>query len=255
MKKVLKIIFSTIGWAILAFLCTLIVWNLVDKLTAYRCPPFGNRITSIGSSSMEIIYPGRDDLPDYTTRIKKGDVIRTNQVKSYDDLNKYDVITYYNGQVLVCHRIVDLYESDGVKYIVTQGDANNIPDQPFAFELVRGRVVEVLPTALGDFIIFMTSGYGVMAVCFSGAFICLGLFVYHNVTKKERATENATPNGETPNNLDNKPLENVDKYIENKEVVKPKSKKKSKSTSKTTKKSNTNKKKSSSNKKTKKNEK
>ena len=69
----------------------------------------------------------------------------TKNVKSYEDLQLYDVITYYNGETLICHRIVDLYESDNVKYIVTQGDANNTIDTPISFALVKGKVTSIMP--------------------------------------------------------------------------------------------------------------
>lgn len=200
--KTFKKILSILGWIVLGFLLVLLVWNSVDRLTDYQAAPFGRRVSAIGSSSMETVYPGREDLPESTTRIAKGDVIVTENVKSIDDLKVYDVITYFDGKVLICHRIMEFYESNGIKYIVTQGDANNVIDSPIQFSLVRGRVINILPRGLGNFIVFMSSGYGIMAILLSAGFICLGFFIYANVTKKDKQE----PVQETPQKIENKPV-------------------------------------------------
>lgn len=201
-KKIFSTILSIFGWIILAFLFTLIIWNAADKFSGYSSAPFGTRISQIGSSSMEVIHPDRTDLPEDTQRIKKGDIIITKNVSRYEDLKLYDVITFYDGHYLICHRIVDLYESDGKQFIVTQGDANNVQDIPFDFSLVRGRVTGLMPTGLGNFVLFMSSGYGIMAILLSAGFICLGFFIYANVSKKDKQE----PVQETPQKIENKPV-------------------------------------------------
>ncbi len=183
--KVFKKILSIFGWIVFGFVLLVGIWNCADKFSGYKCPPFGTRMSSIGSSSMEIIYPGRL-LPEDTYRIKKGDIIVTSSVSKYEDLNEYDVITYYDGTYLICHRIIELYSADGKNYIVAQGDANNTPDKPIEFSLVRGKVTKIMTGGLADFLVFMQSGWGLMAVFFSAGFICLGIFIYSNVSKKDK---------------------------------------------------------------------
>lgn len=196
--RILKKFFSILGWFLVAILLTAGIWNCVDKFSGYKYPPFGYRFSSIGSSSMEVIYPGRE-LPEDTQRIKKGDIIVTMKVWRYEDLYKNEVITYFDGTYLICHRIVDLYTSDGKNYIVTQGDANINPDTPFEFSLVTGKVVNVYSGGIAEFIVFMLSGWGLMAIFFSAGFICLGVFIYANCNKENKKEVSTSGPGLTNN--------------------------------------------------------
>lgn len=73
------------------------------------------------------------------------------------DYQKGDIITYAENGAAVTHRIV---ESTAEGYI-TQGDANNVPDQnPVAREQVYGKVVFVIPGA-GNMVLFFRSTGGI----------------------------------------------------------------------------------------------
>lgn len=73
-------------------------------------------------------------------------------IHKQDNYCKDDVITYIHesGNFTVTHRIV--YIEDDV--VVTQGDANNTPDPPFAADRVIGKVVLTIPY-LGFAVVFI----------------------------------------------------------------------------------------------------
>ena len=77
MNKIVKRVLTILGWTVLGTLIAINIWNVADRLSNYKCPPFGVRYSVIGSGSMEVIYPGREDLPSDTYRIAKGEVIKT----------------------------------------------------------------------------------------------------------------------------------------------------------------------------------
>ena len=47
-------------------------------------------------------------------------------VKKEENLKEGDIVVYQSGKNLIVHRIVRLDENQ----VVTQGDANNVPDEP-----------------------------------------------------------------------------------------------------------------------------
>lgn len=87
--------------------------------------PFGYGIANVLTGSMEPTFsPGTLLLVKETNSIEKG-----------------DIVVYQSGQSLVVHRVRAL---DG-DLIITQGDANNTPDEPFFKDQVKGKVIAWLP--------------------------------------------------------------------------------------------------------------
>ena len=58
-------------------------------------------------------------------------------VKKEENLKEGDIVVYQSGKNLIVHRIVRL---DG-NQVVTQGDANNVPDEPFDRKMIKGVAV------------------------------------------------------------------------------------------------------------------
>lgn len=52
-----------------------------------------------------------------------------------------DVVVYQSGSMLVVHRVLEVEEDT----LITQGDANQVPDEPVALSAVKGKVVAVIP--------------------------------------------------------------------------------------------------------------
>ena len=56
-----------------------------------------------------------------------------------------DIIQYQTAQEPTIHRVIDKYEAGGTTWFITQGDANNAPDNPINERQVMGKVVLTIP--------------------------------------------------------------------------------------------------------------
>ena len=83
--------------------------------------PFGYGASVVLSGSME---------PEFS----KGDLIVVAEADSYSER---DIVVFQDGHSLVVHRIIEI---DGEK-IITQGDANNVPDEPIEASAIKGKVL------------------------------------------------------------------------------------------------------------------
>ena len=62
-------------------------------------------------------------------------------VRAADSYQLDDIVVYQSGSDLIIHRIVGI---EGDAYI-TQGDANNAPDEPLALSAIKGKAVASVP--------------------------------------------------------------------------------------------------------------
>lgn len=68
-----------------------------------------------------------------------------------------DIIQYRTAEAPTIHRVIDIYTSGGSLWFITQGDANNAPDEPVNERNVMGKAVFTIPqlgwvsVALKDF--------------------------------------------------------------------------------------------------------
>jgi hypothetical protein len=98
--------------------------------------------------SWRIPYEGRGDN---TYRFplqggfEKGDLVVVRGVSSPSEIRVGDVVVYQRspGVMPVVHRVWSLLENGEV--LMVKGDANSLPDPPISFQMVRGKVVAVLP--------------------------------------------------------------------------------------------------------------
>lgn len=88
--------------------------------------PFGYGVSVVMSGSME-------------PSISVNDLIIVQQRQSY---SAGDVVVYQSGRLPIVHRILSI-DGDAV---TTKGDANNVPDEPFPLENIRGAVIAVIPS-------------------------------------------------------------------------------------------------------------
>lgn len=178
MIKFIKKFFSIIGWILIGLVLFINVYNLIDQGSGYNAPILGYRASVIVSNSMSFIDDSNKDYlegHDEYYRIYKNDMIFTKSI-SYDEVEKYDVVTYYMNGNLICHRVIDKYESDNKRYIVTRGDANNVDDSPFEESLLKGKVIGVA-SGIGIIFSFFQSLYGLLAIFICLFFIFLGMYI------------------------------------------------------------------------------
>ena len=105
--------------------------------------PFGYGASVVLSGSME---------PEFS----KGDLIIVGEADSYQER---DIVVFQDGASLVVHRIIEI---DGEK-IITQGDANNVPDEPIASSVIKGKVLFHIDK-LGTIVSFFKTPVGTVLI-------------------------------------------------------------------------------------------
>jgi len=97
-----------------------------------------------------------------------------------------DIITYISSQgSLITHRIMEISETG----YITQGDANNIPDEEIPLQRVLGKVFFILPAAGGIFYTLLSPVGILIIVC---AFIIVLLVLTMRRGENEVNTEDET---------------------------------------------------------------
>ena len=102
-------------------------------------------------------------------------------IKGRDSYQVRDIITYISPQGrLVTHRIKEVLDHS----YITQGDANNIPDEEISSQRVLGRVVFILPGA-GSIIDAILSPAGIVIF----GCICLLLWLIQRIRRDQDEDE------------------------------------------------------------------
>lgn len=105
--------------------------------------PFGYGVAVVLSGSME---------PEFS----KGDLII---VKECDDYALRDIVVFDSGRSLTVHRIIDI---DGTT-VTTQGDANDVADEPIDASLIKGKVLFWLG-GVGSIVEFIKTPIGTLLI-------------------------------------------------------------------------------------------
>lgn len=97
-----------------------------NNLLGNKLPmPFGYGAAVVLSGSMEPTF-SKDDLI---------------FVKESEDIDVGDIVVYQSAGDLIVHRVMSLEENT----VITQGDANNVADQPFDRSAIKGVVLGWIP--------------------------------------------------------------------------------------------------------------
>lgn len=112
---------------VLAVLIGLNVYTLnATRLAGNQVPmPFGIGASVVLSGSME-------------PALSVGDLLIVREAESYE---VGDIVVYQSGRIAVVHRITAI---DG-DTVTTQGDANNVADEPIPMEAICGKVAVAIP--------------------------------------------------------------------------------------------------------------
>lgn len=189
-KRIISFIGEILLWGLALFCVSISVVSIIDTHTGYSLSYFGYRSSVVISESMQYAHPENTYLDENMSRINKYDTIVAKEV-SYDEIKVYDVVLHMDSGLLICHRVVDKYESDGIEYLVTRGDANNLDDAPFSMALYRGKVINVIPK-VGEVILFLQSGYFFLALSLSVFFVA-GTLLTISIIKDKKGTKEETP--------------------------------------------------------------
>lgn len=159
-----------IAFIIVAFF---VVYNLIiiaQKVVSPENIPdfFGYKNFIVSSGSM---------LP----YLKVGDLIVT---KNDQDINKGDIITFYEENAVVTHRVIDVIEENGQVKYKTKGDANTSEDKNYIFnENIEGKLVFRIPF-VGKIVMFLQSRIGILVTT------VLLLLIFRYIRNEDEYEEN-----------------------------------------------------------------
>jgi len=76
--------------------------------------------------------------------LNPGDIVILRPVEP-ENIQVGDIIRVVQAGTPILHRVIEIRDGEGGRQFVTQGDANNVADQPVGEDQVDGRVVLVIP--------------------------------------------------------------------------------------------------------------
>lgn len=192
-----KLFFGTIGTIVLIILALFAISNIVDQITHYNASFFGLRSSVVISESMGSVNEVNTDK-NYTDKgaLHRGDLVFTFEYKDFEDVKIGDIITYYNGNSLVCHRVVDKVIRDDKDYVITMGDANNTNDGLIPFSEVKGKMIFYIPK-IGYVSLYLKSNYGLLAISLIIFIIVVSLIINEIIKHKEEIKNSNKESNET----------------------------------------------------------
>ena len=145
MRKAGKIVSEIVSWLIIAVLVLFLAYSVVCRIKGESVRLFGVQADVVQSGSME-------------PTLYKYDLVFAKQVGE-DEIHKDDIVVYKRNGIKYVHRVISC--ENGV--FVTQGDANDIPDEPITFADIEGKVVKTW-AKVGGVVQFFQSIYGVIVI-------------------------------------------------------------------------------------------
>ena len=170
-EKLIKIILDII-FMIIIFLIMLAIYNFIQLniLKQEYNTFFGFSIFNISSGSMK-------------ETIQIDDIII---VKEEQNLNEGDIITFFQNDQIVTHRIIELLD-DGD--FITKGDANNSKDGKVFKQNVIGKVVKIIPKG-GVWVKVFTDSKVITCICITLFFIGITIKNNKEEDKKNKRKRN-----------------------------------------------------------------
>ena len=120
------------------------------------------------------------------TSINVGDLVIVKQIDS-EKVKKNDVIAFRNGEIVITHRVKEIYNDSGNIGFKTKGDNNNTEDD-FIVKAseVEGIYVTKIPS-LGNALIFLSKPIGMLVgVLFIIVIAGVMYFITFNPSKKDK---------------------------------------------------------------------
>ena len=202
-----QLIFDIVFYTFIALMYVMIIVGLIFKYTKNpNFSVFGYNAYVVISPSMSRANEAHKDFLANTTdddRIQMGDLIVTKRITDKSQLIPYAVVTFYLGDDVVVHRIVDTVEVDGEIKYRTRGDANDSDDGLRTYDQFYGIVVKNYGTTAGMIVGFIQSTYGIAAFAGVGFVGFLTAYILSFFKKKEANADE--PDEE--NNAENCPTE------------------------------------------------
>lgn len=140
--------------SIIRFIGNAIVWIIILCFIALAFFSLTSNTDYLGGYRSFLVQSGSME-----PSIMTGDIIIIGKAPEY---KKNDVITFHGEERIVTHRIIGIEEKNGLKTIMTKGDANRSEDEGVITEdKIIGKVAFVVPK-FGYFVDFARSTYGLI---------------------------------------------------------------------------------------------
>lgn len=166
-KKKVKIIKVILGIITIIIIYNMILVGISIIDNKKEISIFGYKAYIITSDSME-------------KEISVGDVIIAKKVNE-EEIETNDIITFYEDNQIITHRVVNINTSNGYKEYETKGDNNNINDnKSVLFQNIIGEVIIVIPL-LGKMILFMKNQVIVLIII-----LIILLFCFYQIEQSEK---------------------------------------------------------------------
>lgn len=145
MRKAVRITTEIITWLIIAVLTLFLIYSVTCRIKGESVRLFGLQADVVQSGSME-------------PTLYKYDLVFAKRV-SEEAITPGDILVFKRDGIKYVHRLISC--ENGV--YVTQGDANNIPDEPITFDNIEGKVVKSW-AKFGGVVQFFQSIYGIILI-------------------------------------------------------------------------------------------
>ncbi|MCH5156511.1 MAG: signal peptidase I [Clostridiales bacterium] len=145
MRKAVRIITEIITWLLIAVLALFLVYSVYCRIKGESVRLFGIQADVVQSGSME-------------PTLYKYDLVFAKKVTE-DEIQTGDILVFKRDGTKYVHRLISC--DNGV--YVTQGDANNISDEPITYADIEGKVVKTW-AKVGVAVQFFQSIYGIILI-------------------------------------------------------------------------------------------
>ncbi len=190
LKKILKIVGNALFYAALIFVLAFLLSGLISRLKGKDTVDFlGYSFYVVATPSMETVHPSNAEFLKgrESERIKVGDLVVTKKIKAGENIEIYDVVTYFDEdkKATVIHRVYEKEKIESGFLYTTRGDGNNASDyKKRTVDSFTGKLALNLG-ALGKAIRFLKSPYIYMAIGGCGFIIFTMLLIFELTKKKE----------------------------------------------------------------------
>ncbi len=148
--EIIKKIFRVIFWIILIIVAIYSTFNILEKVLWKESNP-----SFLGYKNFIVITGSMKPV------LNEGDIVIT---KKSNNIKENDIISFRVGNSVITHRVVDIKKTNGKKFFITQGDANNAIDNNIVEENdIEGLYIMKIPM-LGKVVLFLKTTTGLITL-------------------------------------------------------------------------------------------
>lgn len=178
--KALKILCTTALGVLYVLLISIITMAIMVNIKGNLFYIGNTANLIIVTESMETAYEGNSYLQEnnLTNQIPASSFITLTKIKDQNEINLYDIVAFKgDANKTIVHRVIKIYEEDGITKYICRGDSNNA-SKSFEIGLESddfiGKFSGFQSYILGIILTYLRSGIGIITIMF--AFITITLY-------------------------------------------------------------------------------